>query len=180
MKSPPVLDCTEIHALRHVLGIYGILWILHILLIWECMGISQTFLLTFKCPLSPVFGSHCDPFAFQGQVGISGDIIPTFELVEANGKLCGVYFFTTKSSKILTDIKSSPLISTCVMIWWIVRRFVSYLRHKSQVEMISGHPHLSPLIPTCVVFCESWAGLWCIHVIKSQVEMISGHPHIRP
>jgi len=48
-------------------------------------------------------------------VGISGDIIPTFELVEANGKLYGKKVNTKKSSKSLTDIKSSPLISTCVM-----------------------------------------------------------------
>jgi hypothetical protein len=48
------------------------------------------------------------------QVGISGDIIPTFESMEAIGKFCGKKVNTKKFPKSLTDIKSSPLISTCV------------------------------------------------------------------
>jgi hypothetical protein len=47
-------------------------------------------------------------------VGISGDIIPTFESMEANEKLYGKKANTKKLPKTLTDIKSSPLISTCV------------------------------------------------------------------
>jgi len=47
-------------------------------------------------------------------VGISGDIIPTFESMEAIGKFCGEKENTKKSPKSLTDIKLSPLIPTCV------------------------------------------------------------------
>jgi hypothetical protein len=36
-------------------------------------------------------------------VEISGDIIPTFELVEANGKFCGEKENTKKFLKSLTD-----------------------------------------------------------------------------
>jgi hypothetical protein len=45
---------------------------------------------------------------------MSGDNFPTCESMEAIGKFCGEKENTKKFPKSLTDIKSSPLVSTCV------------------------------------------------------------------